>query len=165
MSLADSGARTEFMTGAMREIDEVTKGRCDLLPLDVVADILAVKGQSMPDPITATITRRVTMEPLKTLKTKLTSRKFWAAVVGIVSGLAMIFRLDEGTISTFTEAVMRIGGLIMTFGSVLGYIVTEGRIDKTRLDNETAKDAIKGSTTETEFNDKGEVTKTTTHYE
>ena len=105
------------------------------------------------------------MEPLKTLKTKLTSRKFWAAVVGIVSGLAMIFRLDEGTISTFTEAVMRIGGLIMTFGSVLGYIVTEGRIDKTRLDNETAKDAIKGSTTETEFNDKGEVTKTTTHYE
>ena len=41
MSLVDSGARTEFQTGAMREIDECVKGRCDLLPLDVAAGILA----------------------------------------------------------------------------------------------------------------------------
>lgn len=64
------------------------------------------------------------------LKRKLTSRKFWAAVVGVVSGLAMIFGLDQGTISTVAEIVTRIAGSIMTFGSVLGYIVTEGMIDK-----------------------------------
>ena len=40
MSLVDSGARTEFNTGAMREIDECVKGRCDLLPLDIVRDML-----------------------------------------------------------------------------------------------------------------------------
>lgn len=37
MSLVDSGARTEFQTGAMREIDESVKGRCDLLPLNIMA--------------------------------------------------------------------------------------------------------------------------------
>lgn len=47
MSLVDSGARTEFQTGAMREIDESVKGRCDLLPLDVVADILAINTDSV----------------------------------------------------------------------------------------------------------------------
>lgn len=41
MSLADGGARTEFNTGAIREIDECVKGRCDLLPLDVVAHIVS----------------------------------------------------------------------------------------------------------------------------
>ena len=41
MSLVDSGARTEFNTGAMREIDECVKGRCDLLPLDVVMHIVS----------------------------------------------------------------------------------------------------------------------------
>lgn len=36
-SIRDSGARTEFPTGAVRDIQE-GKGRCDLLPLDVVAE-------------------------------------------------------------------------------------------------------------------------------
>lgn len=35
-SIKDSGQRTEFETGAVRDIQE-GKGRCDLLPLDVVA--------------------------------------------------------------------------------------------------------------------------------
>lgn len=64
------------------------------------------------------------------LKRKLTSRKFWAAVVGVVSGLAMIFGLDQGTISTVSETVTTIAGSVMTFGSLLGYIVTEGMINK-----------------------------------
>ncbi len=34
--IKDSGSRTEFETGAIRDIQE-GKGRCDLLPLDVVA--------------------------------------------------------------------------------------------------------------------------------
>jgi hypothetical protein len=35
--IKDSGSRSEFTTGAVRDIQE-GKGRCDLLPLDVVAD-------------------------------------------------------------------------------------------------------------------------------
>lgn len=37
--IKDSGSRTEFSTGAVRDIQE-GKGRCDLMPLDVVADVL-----------------------------------------------------------------------------------------------------------------------------
>lgn len=36
MSIKDSGARREFDTGAVRDIQE-GKGRCDLLPIDVIA--------------------------------------------------------------------------------------------------------------------------------
>lgn len=36
--IKDSGERREFETGAVRDIQE-GKGRCDLLPLDVVADV------------------------------------------------------------------------------------------------------------------------------
>lgn len=37
--LVDNGARREFDTGAVRDIAD-DKGRCDLLPLDVVAELL-----------------------------------------------------------------------------------------------------------------------------
>lgn len=39
LHIKDSGERREFDTGAVRDIQE-GKGRCDLMPLDVVADIL-----------------------------------------------------------------------------------------------------------------------------
>lgn len=38
--IQDSGQRREFATGAVRDIQE-GKGRCDLLPLEVVVDIIA----------------------------------------------------------------------------------------------------------------------------
>ena len=38
MAIKDSGERREFSTGAVRDIQE-GKGRCDLMPLDVVADV------------------------------------------------------------------------------------------------------------------------------
>ena len=38
MSIKDSGNRTEFFTGAVRDV-QAGKGRCDLLPLDVLAYI------------------------------------------------------------------------------------------------------------------------------
>lgn len=41
--ILDSGARREFETGALRDIDEA-KGRCDLLPLDVIADFVGEGG-------------------------------------------------------------------------------------------------------------------------
>ena len=38
-TILDSGSRTEFESGAIRDIQE-GKGRCDLMPLDVVAALL-----------------------------------------------------------------------------------------------------------------------------
>ena len=39
MEIKDSGTRREFDTGAVRDIQE-GKGRCDLMPLDVAADLM-----------------------------------------------------------------------------------------------------------------------------
>lgn len=43
LTILDSGNRREFETGAVRDIQE-DKGRCDLLPLDVVAGLLDIIG-------------------------------------------------------------------------------------------------------------------------
>ena len=59
---------------------------------------------------------------MEMLKYKLSSRKLWAAVVGMVMGLAMVFGLDETTAST-------VAGAVVSVASVVTYIVTEGRID------------------------------------
>lgn len=40
MSIVDSGDRTEFASGAVRDMHE-GKGRCDLMPLEVMADVMA----------------------------------------------------------------------------------------------------------------------------
>lgn len=53
---------------------------------------------------------------------KLSSRKLWAAVAGIVSGLAMVFGLDESIIST-------VAGAVVSIASVITYIITEGKVD------------------------------------
>lgn len=55
-------------------------------------------------------------------KQKLSSRKLWAAVAGIVTGLAIVFGLDEGAISN-------VAGAVVSMASVLAYIITEGRVD------------------------------------
>ena len=47
MEIKDSGSRTEFPTGAVRDIQE-GKGRCDLMPLDVVADYLDNSSNGKP---------------------------------------------------------------------------------------------------------------------
>ena len=59
---------------------------------------------------------------METLKRKLTSRKMWAAVVGVITGLAMVFGLDENVIST-------VAGAVVSVASVITYIITEGKID------------------------------------
>ena len=55
-------------------------------------------------------------------KRKLTSRKFWMAVVGLVSGLLMAFKVDGQTVET-------ISGVIMAGASVIAYIIGEGMAD------------------------------------
>lgn len=59
---------------------------------------------------------------MKTIKQKLSSRKLWAAVAGVVTGLAMVFGLDENIITT-------VAGAVVSVASVITYIVTEGKID------------------------------------
>lgn len=53
---------------------------------------------------------------------KLTSRKFWVAIAGLVSGLIVAFDGDAETAET-------ISGLILQAASVLGYILAEGLAD------------------------------------
>lgn len=55
-------------------------------------------------------------------KKKLSSRKLWAAVAGIVTGLAMVFGLDENVITT-------VAGAVTALASVVTYIIAEGKID------------------------------------
>ena len=47
MMIQDSGNRREYETGAVRDIQE-GKGRCDLMPLDMVAEYLTLDGNENP---------------------------------------------------------------------------------------------------------------------
>lgn len=58
-------------------------------------------------------------------KSKLTSRKFWVAIAGFVTGLMAYFKADA-------EQIDRIGGLIMQAASVIAYIIGEGLADAGR---------------------------------
>lgn len=80
-------------------------------------------------------------------KKKLSSRKLWAAVVGVVTGLAMVFGLDENVISS-------VAGAVVSLASVITYIVTEGKIDA-----ESVKNAIEdvGEVIEIFDEDEGDV--------
>ena len=55
-------------------------------------------------------------------KRKLSSRKLWAAAARIVTGLAMVFGLDEGTMT-------QVSGAVVSAASVIAYIITEGKVD------------------------------------
>ena len=73
---------------------------------------------------------------------KLASRKFLAAVAGIVTGLSMIFGLDENIITT-------VAGAVTALGSVVVYVAAEGKVDAESVKNalieaQKAKDALEG---------------------
>lgn len=71
------------------------------------------------------------------LKQKLSSRKLWAAMAGLVMGLSMVFGLDETTVST-------VAGAVVSLVSVVTYIASEGRIDAAAVGDAAGKvqDAI-----------------------
>lgn len=58
-------------------------------------------------------------------KQKLSSRKFWAAVVGFVTALLVAFRADNSTIEQVT-AVVTAGGVL------IAYIIGESVVDSNR---------------------------------
>ena len=60
-------------------------------------------------------------------KRKLSSRKFWLAVVGWVTNVLALFKFPE---SESTQ----IGAVIMSTGVVMAYIFTEGWIDSKNND-------------------------------
>lgn len=68
-------------------------------------------------------------------KQKLSSRKLWAAVAGIVTGLAMVFGLDEGTMTN-------VAGAVVSLSSIVAYIIAEGDVDAARV-KQAAQDVQK----------------------
>ena len=70
-------------------------------------------------------------------KRKLSSRKLWAAIAGIVTGMSMVFGLDENTIST-------VAGAVVSVASVVAYIMAEGKVDAESVKNavEVVQDAV-----------------------
>ena len=96
---------------------------------------------------------------MKTIKEKLTSRK---SLAGLVSGLAMVFGLDESIVS-------QVSGAVVSVASVIAYIITEGKIDAAAVGQaaEDVAEAVEGivnSTTTTHFTD-GTVITTETKYD
>ena len=62
------------------------------------------------------------------IKSKLTSRKLWAAVAGIVVGLVVAFGGDGETVKT-------VSGSVMSVVSAIVYILAEAGIDKASADS------------------------------
>lgn len=59
-------------------------------------------------------------------KQKLTSRKFWAAIVAVIISLCVLIGIPDVTQEQITALVMAVGGLI-------AYILGEGFVDAARL--------------------------------
>lgn len=55
-------------------------------------------------------------------KRKLTSRKFWIALIGFITALLVAFNVDAGSVEQITS-------IIMSFGSLIAYILSEGFVD------------------------------------
>lgn len=56
---------------------------------------------------------------------KLTSRKFWAAIIGFVTAILVIFNVDNLTIE-------QVGALITACSTLVAYIIGEGIVDAAR---------------------------------
>lgn len=75
---------------------------------------------------------------MKTFLNKLTSRKFLAALSGIVLGIAIIFGVDGDTVTV-------VAGAITSLASTISYIVAEGKVDANRVKNtiQEVQEAVK----------------------
>lgn len=60
---------------------------------------------------------------------KLTSRKFWAAIVAVIVSLCVLIGVPDVTQEQITALVMAVGGLI-------AYILGEGFVDAARIKSE-----------------------------
>lgn len=62
-------------------------------------------------------------------KQKLTSRKFWTAVIGFVTAILVAFKVDELTIE-------QVVSLISATAVLIAYIIGEGMVDAARVGKE-----------------------------
>ena len=76
-------------------------------------------------------------------KQKLSSRKFWSMIIGVITALLVLFNVDELTLE-------KISALISAEGVLIVYILTEGDVDSTRAltqkeepQNEQLQDTLK----------------------
>lgn len=53
---------------------------------------------------------------------KLSSRKFWLALIGFVTALLIAFNVDAGSVEQITS-------IIMSGASLIAYIIAEGFVD------------------------------------
>lgn len=53
---------------------------------------------------------------------KLTSRKFWIALIGFISSLLVAFNVDAGSVEQITS-------IIMSGATLIAYILAEGFVD------------------------------------
>ena len=65
---------------------------------------------------------------MKNWKQKLTSRKFWAAVVGFVTPTLLAFGVAD-------NVATQVAGIIMAGAAVVAYIVGEGLVDASNTGN------------------------------
>lgn len=67
-------------------------------------------------------------------KEKLTSRKFWAAVIGFVSAILVAFGVNDLTIE-------QVVAIITASSTLIAYIIGEGLVDAARInaENKTEK--------------------------
>lgn len=63
---------------------------------------------------------------------KITSRKFWVCIVSFVTAILVAFNVSQDSISQVTA-------IIMSFGSLIAYILAEGWIDASRVKGESEK--------------------------
>ncbi len=61
-------------------------------------------------------------------KRKLTSRKFWIAIIGFITPLLIAFGVSENSAS-------EIAGIIMAGASCVSYIIGEGMVDASNSKN------------------------------
>ena len=75
-------------------------------------------------------------------KTKLTSRKFWAAVIGFVVPLLVAFGMSD-------NQAAEVASIIMAGANMIAYIIGEGMVDSSRIKTETKSTitTIKGEAT------------------
>lgn len=69
-------------------------------------------------------------------KKKLSSRKFWMALIGFITSLLIAFEMDPGSIEKITS-------IIMSGATLIAYILAEGFVDaknvKIEIDEEEEK--------------------------
>lgn len=63
-------------------------------------------------------------------KRKLTSRKFWVAVVGFATPLMTMLNVSDNT-------AVQVTALIMSGGTLIAYIIGEGMTDAANIETET----------------------------